>query len=299
MYIPFSAEYNADGFDENSPARVLLQLRSDPDRPTALFEKKKYKLLEYEQLFAHINKTKRPDWDSENVKLVLTTLDRMIGVKLDEKAIMDLQHLRQEPPSLPVSSRSANWTSTGYNKAVETWKFHVTDKKMIELSTRSGCSPEKPLQTEIQGLKQAHEQFTTEAQYLDTVISLFGKFLPFTHDRQNLDLSSFRDRNLTVVVDRHMCIYYYFDFDDRWFWTTNLSCVIALYNSCAPKCDKRFFRLLGTRYDFRSEQPDTGASTYATYLLHTRPGFEPDDTPDENEAHAKTFLAAKKAEVVG
>jgi hypothetical protein len=191
IYIPFSAEYMPDVTkdDKHSTTSVMLQIRADPARQKATFKPKTYKILEYEQLFAHINRNIRPGWDKRASKTVLDTLRRILGVQLDEKAIVELQHFHQEPPSLPDTQRSAQWVSTGYNQAVETWKFHVTEDKNRELSERSGCSAEEPLQTEIRGLKEAQEQFSTEDTYLTTIASLFTKFWPFEHQRAHLDLA--------------------------------------------------------------------------------------------------------------
>ncbi len=290
IYIPFSAEYMPE-VSKHAQHSTMLQIRADPTRQKATFKPKTYKILEYEQLFAHINRKIRPEWDKRASKTVLDTLRRILGVQLDEKAIMDSAHFHQEPPSLPATSRSAQWVSTGYNQAVETWKFHVTDDKTRELSERSGCSAQEPLQTEIQGLREAQEQFTTKDTYLTTIASLFTKFWPFEHQREHLDLAPFKNRNLVCVVDRHLCVYYYFDFDQEGVWR-NLYCVKAKYESCQPRCDRRFFKLLGAEYDFSSEQADTGAATLATYLLHTRPFFDADATPAENDANFAKFYQA-------
>jgi len=69
------------------------------------------------------------------------------------------------------------------------------------------------------------------------------------------------------------CVYYYFDFDQNGSWT-NCYCVQANYESCKERCDRRFFKLLGPEYNFERQQPDAGAATMATYLLHTGAFFD-------------------------
>lgn len=298
IYIPFSKEHEPKrpGF-KNRTDTWSLQIRPDPSRQKATFSTRHYNIVQYEEMFAHINRNVRPEWDKTALKTVMKTLQDLLQVPLDEEAVTALPQSHQRPPSLQGTEGSQYWVPVACNAAVDIWKFSLSDDASERLSRRSGCSVDEPLKTEIEGFKQAHELYRDMQSYINTIDSLFSKFWPFEHKREHLLVKPFEKRNLLCVLDFHLCVYYYFDFDGDGLWT-NLYCVKAKYESCRGKCDRRFFKLLGPEYEFNTQQPDTGAATVATYLLHTRPHFNPDDTPEINQSNYETYFQPRDSAAV-
>lgn len=261
------------------------QLQAEPTRPEAKFTEipldKEY-MIRYEQLFAHINRHERPRYDEQATKVILGEVKRVLNIQLDESILMGAAADYQIPPKLPASEDQ--WRLVGDNPFITAWKFHATEQKLMELSKRPGCTPAYPFRSDISTFQMANEysrNFTDD--YRQRIAPICKTYFPFPFESENLQHYSFWQRNVLLVADTVENTFYYFDFDQDNQWR-DLYCVKAKYDSCSTEgYDKRFHELLGFAYDFTQPTADTSASTFVSYLLLTRPYFDPGATPEENQ----------------
>lgn len=243
-------------------------------------------IKKYDGMFAYINRHMRPEYDEDATDKILTEMQRVLNIRLDETAIKISGEPYESPSTLPETqdARSKNWRLIGDNKFVTAWKFFPTKDRLHELSKRPGCTRVDPLRADIWKLKAASEMSRNFQQaYQDNIRPVIEEHCPFEHDHEHLKHYGFPVRNVLLVVDTRMGIYYYFDFDKHNQWQ-DLYCVKSKYDSQSDKnYDKRFYELLGYRYTFDQDASDIGASSFVTYLLLTRPYFDPSLTTKENQ----------------
>lgn len=261
------------------------QLQPDRNRPKAEFKEislnKEY-LKQYEQWFAYINRHERPRYDEQATKVILDEVKRVLNIQLDESILMGAAEDYQTPPKLPASEDQ--WRLVGDNRFITAWKFHATEEKLKELSKRPGCTPAYPFRSDICKFQIANEYSRNfKDDYRQRIEPICQTYFPFPFMSENLQHYSFWQRNVLLVADTVENTFYYFDFDQDNQWR-DLYCVKAKYDSCSTEgYDKRFHELLGFAYDFTQPTADTSASTFVSYLLLTRPYFDPGATPAENQ----------------
>jgi hypothetical protein len=294
---PFAPPNSTEGrmleFAENADKILAfsrdIQMEVDLERAPAQYHERVMDYdytRKYQDMFAYINRHMRPTYDEEATNQIIEEMQRVLNIRLDKTAIKLSGEVYESPSTLPETrdARSENWRLIGDNKFVTAWKFFPTEGRRKELSKRPGCTAVDPLRVDILRLKTANENSNDFGKdYQENIIPIITEHFPFEHEHAHLKHYGFPLRNVLLVVDTRMGIYYYFDFDKNNQWQ-DLYCVKSKYDSQSDKnYDKRFYELLGYRYTFGQDTPDTGAGSFVTYLLLTRPYFEPELTTEENQ----------------
>ncbi len=294
---PFAPPNSTEGrmleFAENADMILgdssSIQMEEDAERIPAEYKETLmdyHYIRKYQDEFAYINRHMRPKYDEEATKKILKGMQIVLNIRLDETAMKISGEDYESPSTLPKTqdARSQNWRLIGDNKFVTAWKFFPTESRRTELSKRPGCTSVDPLRVDILRLKTANENSKDFGKnYQDNIKPVIMEHFPFAHKHENLKHYGFPLRNVLLVVDTRMGVYYYFDFDKHNQWQ-DLYCVKTKYDSQSDKnYDKRFYDLLGFKYSYGQDAPDTGASAFVSYLLLTRPYFDPDLTDEKNE----------------